>query len=149
MSFDKLSDKNSFLNRLNTYFVDHFLPFKHDIKVIESRFGQSVASYFIFYRFIFLQMCLVGAVVALFNVLHLIYMVQRGNSAASVVENSGGVLPTFMLYSSYASDEAIIYVIMLVVVSATILLSIIEKIVREDHRGKEMDAFESKPNANP
>eukprot|EP00596_Hydrurales_sp_CCMP1899_P008519 CAMPEP_0119037970 /NCGR_PEP_ID=MMETSP1177-20130426/6577_1 /TAXON_ID=2985 /ORGANISM="Ochromonas sp, Strain CCMP1899" /LENGTH=675 /DNA_ID=CAMNT_0006999889 /DNA_START=215 /DNA_END=2239 /DNA_ORIENTATION=- len=111
-------------------------PFRRDIKQINGQFGSSVASYFIFYRFIFLQSMFIAGVAAIFIGFHINTMVDDGNTSIMTVQSTH-VLPKFMNPSSFKPSEALIYA---TVVIAGILLSssvIMYKYLVEDMNSKE------------
>jgi chromosome segregation ATPase len=51
ISLDDLFKGKNLLNILSE-FINYFIPLKRDISTIQSRYGTSVASYFLFYRFL-------------------------------------------------------------------------------------------------
>lgn len=62
VSLDDLWKAKDFRRQLYDWINNH-LPFRKDIVKIQSRFGSSVASYFMFYRFLFAQLLLASILV--------------------------------------------------------------------------------------
>lgn len=131
-----------YLMALVKYTMVKLTPFRRDIKKINAQFGSSVASYFIFYRFIFLQSMFVAAIAAIFIGFHINTMVDDGATFSSTVQ-SNHVLPKFMNPSSFKTSEALIYG---TIVIAGILISfsvILYKYLVEDMMSKESISIEN------
>ncbi len=141
ISFDKVSGDYQYLKFIVYYFTRYFYPFKSLLKNIDSKFGSSVASYLIFYRFIFLQFVSTGIAAVIFAILHIGRMVSDGNNLKSIVSSNISI-PNFMKFSSYKPSEASQYIIFVIVVSGILLVTVIFKIIAEDKNGKELDALD-------
>ena len=63
LDLDQLFHSTSTFARVINYLLQ-FIPFKNDIRQIQAKHGASVASYFVFSRFIFLQYTVVSIAVA-------------------------------------------------------------------------------------
>ena len=96
-------------------------PFGRDLLMVESRYGNSVASYFIFFRWLFINAMILAVLQSLFLTSH-IYSIyssglpyqQNGTLNATYVPRSSwlkvtGTVPDWSLYSSYSTNEAIQY----------------------------------------
>ena len=116
-------------------------PFQGDIRTIQAKFGSAVASYFIFSRFIFMQICLIAVVAVVFIILHLILLAKTGKTFGQIMSSSG-MLPGFMLFSAYTPDEAFQYTLFVVFGVFVFFVSIIEHLIVEDRSMKRIDAQE-------
>lgn len=123
--------------------LNNHMPFKKDISKIQSRFGSSVASYFVFYRFVFLHLVLCAGFVCLFLVLHLFSYATFQSAAWQSFFSSPGYLPYCMLFSSYHTSEGLNYD--LCVLCILLLTSIVAtgQLVTEDKQAKNLEALES------
>jgi len=140
--------KASLFLRFKNWYIRN-KPFQREFRQIQARFGASVTSYFVFYRFLFLQFSLIGAVSLSFAVVHLVYLCLHGTpSINSLLINTHGLLPAFMLYSSYHTVEAFHYSLMVVIGILVFIYTIIEHLVNEDRTMKQVDAVE-KGNETP
>jgi hypothetical protein len=136
------SGAGGYLMALVKYTMVKLTPFRRDIKKINAQFGSSVASYFIFYRFIFLQSMFIAAIAAIFIGFHINTMVDDGATFSSTLQ-SNHVLPKFMNPSSFKTSEALIYG---TIVIAGMLISfsvILYKYLVEDMMSKESISIES------
>jgi len=141
ISFGKVSGEFQYLKLIFFYFNRYFYPFKSLLKNVDSKFGSSVASYLIFYRFIFLQFVSTGIAAIIFAILHIQKMLLDGHNIKSIISSNISI-PSFMKFSSYKSSEASLYIIFVIVVSGILLISVIFKIIAEDKNGKELDALD-------
>jgi len=141
ISLDKVSGDYQYLKFMFHYFTRYFYPFKNLLKNIDSKFGSSVASYLIFYRFIFLQFVSTGIAAIIFTILHIEKMISDGHNMKSIVSSKISI-PSFMKFSSYNANEASQYIIFVLVISGTLLFTVIFKIIVEDKSGKELDALD-------
>lgn len=141
IAFDDLKDLNN-LQLIFRQWIQRHLPFKNEIRAIEARFGSSVASFFIFYRFLFLQFLLISIISIVFSILHLMLMAAYKDSSTRFIINKAGLLPGFMIYSTFREEEGLKYSTMVIVGSMSFLFTVLEKIVREDKTSKEMEAVE-------
>jgi hypothetical protein len=124
-----------------TLYLKKMLPFKTVVRQIQARFGSSVASYYVFYRFLFLQFGLIALAAVIFGIMHLVQMVLRGDS--SHIFFSKGLLPGFMFYSSFDFTESLNYSILVIIAIVLICATVLEKLVREDRLAKELDSLEN------
>lgn len=143
---DNSNGTESFVKRLKTWWLRN-KPLQADIRRISSRFGAGTTSYFIFYRFVYLQFSLMAIVSLAFSILHISYMVSSGYGYKEMIV-SAGYLPFFMLYSSYVIEEGFYYSLMIVCCILVLIASILEHLVGEDKNMKEVDALEV-GNENP
>jgi hypothetical protein len=125
----------------------YFLPLKQELKEIESKFGSSIVSYFLFCRFILMQFIAVAVVTIIFVGFHISAMLGRGKGISAIVE-SHGTLPHFMFMSSYAVSENVDYSLLIVLIVLMLTISTIEKVIREDRSSKEAAAIENE-NSSP
>jgi len=116
-------------------------PFQKDIRTIQAKFGSAVASYFVFCRFIFLQICLIAVVALIFVILHLFLLSKTGRSFKSLMSGSG-MLPGFMLFSAFSAEEAFQYSLFILFGVLVFFVSIIEHLIVEDKTMKIIDAQE-------
>jgi len=99
--------KKKWFERLNDQikkFSYKHLPFNTEIRAIEARYGSSVAAYFVFFQWIILQYIFYAFLFFPFMVMHLVKLYESGSTFVSIMEFSG-ILPYFMLYSSYGVAE--------------------------------------------
>jgi hypothetical protein len=109
--------------------INTFIPFSNDVRKIQSRFGSAVASYFEFYRFMFLQFSLVAAISLVLCVFHL--ALNTPKKGARVV-SSRGVAPWLMKFSSFAPSENLSYSSIVVCGSIIFALSLFYHVVSKD-----------------
>lgn len=143
---DNSDGNEGLLKRLKTWWLRN-KPLQADIRRISSRFGAGTTSYFIFYRFVYLQFSLMAIVSVAFSILHISYMVSSGYGYQDMI-SSAGYLPFFMLFSSYVEKEGFYYSLMIVCCILVLIASILEHLVGEDKNMKEVDALEV-GNENP
>ena len=117
-------------------------PFQKDIRTIQAKFGSAPASYFIFYRFIFLQVCLIAFVGAVFIVLHLALLAGEDGRTFSELMTSKGFLPGFMLFSTFSRYEAFQYSTFIIFGLLVFSVSIGEHLIAEDKSMKRIDKQE-------
>ncbi len=118
-------------------------PFQKEIRTIQGKFGSAVASYFVFYRFIFMQVLLIAIVAAIFAVLHITLFVSReGNSSLNKIVFGPGMLPGFMLYSTFESEEAFQYSMFVIFGLLVFVATAVEHLITEDLTMKRIDASE-------
>jgi hypothetical protein len=87
--------------------LKRFSPFQNDIRQIEGRLGSSVASYFVFQRFLFIQFAIIGIFILAFAIYHIYTIIRDGNG--SFIYRLKGFQPYFLLYSTFSSSEAVFY----------------------------------------
>ena len=126
-------------------------PFGNDLRMVEARYGNSVASYFIFFRWLFVNAIMIAIVQSLFLTFHVftLYTDGRpiyGNGTSNVTYTKKiswmsftGSVPTWSLYSSYSPNEAIQYAVVLLISQLLLLLVTIQKSVSEDRSKKLFD----------
>ncbi|KAG5189996.1 hypothetical protein JKP88DRAFT_176300 [Tribonema minus] len=113
-------------------------PLAGDVRTIQARFGDSVASYFLFCRWLVWCYLLAALPAAVWLVTHCIRLISDGAFTFWII----GVIPTFMVYSSFDSQESLTFVSMVVLVvllQATVTLI---KWLVEDRLRCELDALE-------
>ena len=113
--------------------IERNFPFKSDIQRIHAMCGGTVSSYFLFTRWLVLQYALVSALVCVFMVYHVIAQRDQEN----MWELSPGLLPKFMLYSSFSSAERFNYSIMVTLGIAIMVVNGLLKYIREDRVSKQ------------
>ena len=123
-------------------FLIKMTPFKNDIRKITSHFGSSVASFFIFYRFIFLQSILIAIIAGIFTVFHILSMIEREFSVKEIIF-SNGFLPRFMMYSTFSGSERVYYSAVVISGLFITFFVLIDKYIREDLISKEAEAIEN------
>lgn len=144
ITLDDLWKAKNFGKRLMEY-INYVMPFKKDISKIQSSFGSSVASYFIFYRFLFIQTFCATLVVLLFAFLHVFYISQHshGSSAYRTYVYTSGHMAAFTMYSSYSTAEGLNYDLCLLFILGFTLISLCWKLVNEDKLAKNLEALEA------
>jgi hypothetical protein len=128
-------------------YVASFDPFKRDLSLIQSRYGSSVASYFIFTRYLINQTVATATIALGFFIWHIFYLASdnlRFNGYFSAV----GYLPYVMAYSSFSTDEGLLYDCFVLIVLIWTLTSILFKMVSEDKLVKTLGALDAE-NRNP
>jgi hypothetical protein len=110
-----------------------YVPFQKSLRFIQANYGSSTASYFSFLRTTMVQMLLVSLVMAFFSVIHLSRLFSSGASLRDVV-TSPGLLPGFMLFSSFLTAEAFTYSCFLILTLLGLLLLLIVKLTLEHKR---------------
>ena len=120
--------------------VIRLTPFKGDIRKITAQFGSSVASFFIFYRFIFLQSILIALVALGFTIFHIISMANRPSTVQEILL-SKGLLPQFMMYSSFDDSEQVYYISVVIGCLVVTFFALADKYIREDLISKEAEAI--------
>lgn len=103
---------STFADILNTArrWVARRAPFAQDLRTVQARYGSSVASYFMFYRW--LVSCYI--LLSIPSVLWLIVHCARLDNSGTFSYGLNGVIPTFMAYSSFTQWERIPYISVLV-----------------------------------
>eukprot|EP01032_Pedospumella_encystans_P012745 gene12745-14720_t len=123
------------------------LPFRSDIRTVQARFGTSVASYFVFQRFVFLKITAVALVMVAFTIYHLAVFYQPPDATLSGYVQGAGYLPRFMTFSSFREPESFVYsaVVVLTMVFITVFLCI--SIVAEHKNAITRDALDAENRA--
>lgn len=135
--YDKVQNAGFVMGNINEL-INFLTPFRKDIAKIRSQMGSSVASYFVFMRFIFIHSLLIAGIMSIFLGYHLaIVGVNKFTFATK------GLLPGFMLFSSYSVDEAVLYVALILIEIIVSLVIITSKHLSEDALSKELDALEN------
>ena len=122
----------SWVSHLEQRFVA-LLPFSADVRKIDSRFGSSVAAYFDFYRFMFLQFLLVAVVCVILLGYHLASLTNRGQIMG--LFNSKGILPGFLNFSSFDPSENLLYSTIVVVGSTIFIFTLLFQVIHKDKVG--------------
>ena len=117
------------------------LPFQTEILMIESQFGSSVMSYFAFCRFVYVQFFFLGCISIVFSYFHIVRMIRDGDGGAIIVSNS--ILPGLMQFSSFTTQENVLYTTMIICYLTILSASIIRKSISEDRRMKFLSLSES------
>ncbi len=114
---------------------------KKDIQKIQARFGEAVASIFLFYRWLLLLFTIVGFILIIFALYHLFSLIDRGKKLENIYTGNG-LLPGLMLYSNYDPSEGSNYAFMIIITNLTIIFISCTKIIKEDKTKKEIKAIE-------
>ena len=141
VNYDDFQEKEGWYKQFKKRLA-YYKPFQKDIDRVQARFGKAVTSYFVFYRFVYLQIAILGLMACAFGVVHVIFQVALYGSSFTALMSGVGFLPGFMLHSSYHADEAINYTIFLLVGGVLLLTSIIQHLVMEDRHMKRVNASE-------
>ncbi|KAF0686351.1 Aste57867_21853 [Aphanomyces stellatus] len=112
-------------------------PLVHDIKQIQARFGTSVSAYFVFNRWIILNYLLLLVPTIYISVVHIHELIETKYSAWGRFVD---ILPSFLTYQSYTTDEALYYSIYLVAVCAVFFMASTQKWLQEDRVSKLVQA---------
>ena len=147
------------------------IPFKADLKMIESRFGSSTASFFFFFRWLFLTNLVIFVVQSIFLGIHISVLLSRGHANSSALLpnatdlKSTWVLPqhiqwtmleggipqvfSFSSYTPYDSKDGandvnmpLLYSSVLFLTQLILLGFTIQKWVYENAKNKQVEAFE-------
>ncbi|KAH9133214.1 hypothetical protein AeRB84_020651 [Aphanomyces euteiches] len=113
------------------------VPFVHAIKHIEARFGRSVSAYFVFCRWILLNYLLLLVPTVYVLTIHCYELVANDYSSWGTFT---GVVPSFLLYPSFSSKEALPYSIFLTEICMVFLFISSYKWIREDQVSKLVQA---------
>jgi len=173
--FHQVDDVQTWLRRLARrmqLWVRQRMPLQADMRMIEARYGSSVASYFFFARWVILNYILLMVVCGVFLGVHVVDLGTRASSTWSTPIPVGyfwttanwdtfvGVLPRFLLISSYDpgtsgaatstfdTGERLAYIALIIVCTSLLTLSAIRKWLREDRRVKAIDMFEAQAGEN-
>jgi len=125
------------ISRLKKWW-DRRVPLQNDVRQIEARFGNSVASYFEFFRWIFMQNIAVAIISLFFTIKHW----YRG--AFEWTDTVNVFMPKFMFMSSFTEEEALDYAGCIVLSNLALLYLAVRKWVREDRRAKAISVLEGK-----
>lgn len=130
LSTDPTSWRRIILKRIER-FLQRIYPMENDIKQVEARFGTSVSSYFVFFRWI-----------VLIHVFATIPTIALQLQHVSYIENPQdwtklqGFTPWIFLISSFQPDEALSYAIVLLVTCGFFVAVTIRKWYKEDRKAK-------------
>jgi hypothetical protein len=141
---DETSEDNSILQRLRVWWLRN-KPLQAEYRRVSAKFGAGVTTYFLFYRFLFLQFFLMSIISISFTAAHVSKMLTQGKGFAGIMgvgSSSYGYMPQFMYISSYGIEEAFDYSIMVVLGIVVLILSTAEHLISEDRGMKEVDATE-------
>lgn len=122
-------------------------PFKRDLSLIQSRFGSSVASYFIFTRYLINQTIATATIALGFFIWH-IFNLSNAGLGFNRYFDSVGYLPYVMAYSSFSKHEGLLYDCLVLIVLIWTLTSILFKVISEDKLVKTLHAIDIE-NRNP
>ena len=122
-------------------------PFGRDLLMVESRYGNSVGAYFIFFRWLFVNAMILFAIQGVFMFYHVgnlyLYGVQNIlNGTAPVTmepvqwSKFEGIVPSWALFSNYSQEEAVQYTGVLFGSQIILLVFTIQKTVAEDRKKK-------------
>lgn len=139
VDYDAFQEKASVYKKVKDWLKKR-RPFQKDIDKVQARFGKAVTSYFIFYRFVYLQVSVFGLAAVIFGTIHIAFQVALYNSDFVTLMTGQGFLPGFMLHSSYNEGEAFDYSLFVVVGALVLLVSIVEHLITEDKLMKRADA---------
>lgn len=125
-------------------------PFGRDLLMVESRFGNSVAAYFIFFRWLFVNAMILFALQGIFMFYHVGNLYVNGmpyiaNGTDTVVMKKvpwasfQGTVPKWMLFSSYSPVEGVQYAAIMFLSQIVLILFTIQKTVAEDRKKKVFD----------
>ena len=91
-----------------TYFWQEWGPLNSTVTSIQKRYDQSVASYFVFFRFLFLISMIFAAIYTYLLVAHI---VRTEDFSKTCMFN---FVPCFLLYNSFQKTESLAYTITLI-----------------------------------
>ena len=123
-----------------TYYQYLFFAFS-DIRKINGKYGESVAKYFEFNRWLTLESLFISIISFLFAILHFVDMYQNDHSL-KFFSKAVGILPTFMAYSSFSETEGLPYTAVVALGMLFTTLNVFWKLVYEDEVNKHIVAVE-------
>lgn len=141
INLESILQSKNFWQAIKDYMA-YYDPFKRDLSLIQARFGSSVVSYFVFYRFLIRQTVATASIALGFFVWHIIVLSDTYRGYAQYFEGTG-YLPSVMAYSSFAPSEGLAYDLLILIVVIWTLVSIVYKLVEEDKLVKNLGAFEA------
>jgi hypothetical protein len=100
-------------------------PLARDVAMIQARYGSSVASYFVFYRWLITTYLFAAVAVGIWMLVHLLYI---SSLSAGLV----GLVPAPLAYSSFSPREKNAYVLMVTAITALLVGVALNKWLRED-----------------
>jgi len=130
------------IRRFNTL-IDRRMPFIHDIKVIQARFGSSVSAYFSFYYWLIISYYWLGMVCTAAMSYHIIQLLVYRHQQLPDIFRLYGILPYFMIFSSFTTDEALLYAGLTLIFAIILLITALSKWTREDIIAKTLDVNEA------
>uniref|UniRef100_A0A7S3GFU1 TMC domain-containing protein n=1 Tax=Palpitomonas bilix TaxID=652834 RepID=A0A7S3GFU1_9EUKA len=111
---------------------------------IEARFGQGVAIYFVFLRWVILVNVSVMLLWVMIIIANLIKRAKNGESFTTLVDS---IFPSWMLVSAYSSKyEEIYYAAVCLATFFIILVASLYKYIKEDRLKKSLDLIEKEKN---
>jgi len=133
----------SWKKRLGAFF-EKSLPFRKDIRQVEAQFGTAVGAYLSFYRWIYMQFAVLFIVAGGFAIVHVSFLARRETFLEIISWNVMGDNPTylmkFMRFQSFTSDEAQLYISVVIMLNFVLLINAIMKLVSEDQKRKRTTA---------
>ena len=140
ISYDEIFQQQNIWLIIKYWYLKH-LPFQSDIHKIEAKLGSSVASYFLFQRFLFMQFTFLLLVTYTFALYHVAHVISRGDY--ELFYTSDGLQPNFLMFSSFHTNESLFYSWCVVCTMLVICITSVHKLVSEDRKRKEYDAYET------
>ncbi|OQS05164.1 tryptophanyl-tRNA synthetase, partial [Thraustotheca clavata] len=138
---DDLSNFHELTIRLRLAAIfKRLIPLSRDIKQIEARFGKSVATYFVFYRWVILNYMILSIPSLYMLVLHIFELSDNNYSSWTQFTD---FVPSFLLFPSYTANEAVHYSAFIVITSGLLLLVSTEKWLKEDRVAKLVHATDA------
>lgn len=122
--------------------IHRIAPLYGDVRRIEASFGGVVASFFAFYRWMFIMSLVLLLVVSTTAIFHITHISQSRYPLDVIV--GFGMLPGFMYISTFQSDEAIMYVLTVLAVLGLLLLVVVVIAVSEDRNAKHTQILEDR-----
>ena len=126
--FDVFQSNPLELVKIIEAWIEKNFPFKNDIQRVHAMCGGTVSSYFLFSRWLVLQYALVSAMVCVF----LVYHISAKWNKKDMWNLSSGLLPNFMLFSSFTDSERLNYSIMVTLGMCLMVVNGLLKYIRED-----------------
>jgi hypothetical protein len=116
-------------------------PFEQENRRLHAMFGGAVAAYFLFLRWLFMNFLFIGAIAAAISVIHITNMLWDNRGAH--VLTGGNVLPGFMLISTFAPYERVLYATTVIVMIIVLCFIGLMKLISEDVNKKRYEIKES------
>ena len=121
--------------------INKKLPLAGDVRTVRGHFGASVASFFIFYRWIITTYIYSSILCVFFLIRHIFLLWYRIDPQE--FQRMNGLLPMFMTFSSYNENEKYEYLGLILLIACASFFDALRKWIKEDNISKEMSSIEA------